>query len=165
MLAAVHEAKVALDSGEFPVGCALVHHDHIVSTGYRVNSQAGGNELDHAEIVALRKLKKNRPGFDLSDVVAYSTMEPCLMCFATLILNGVRTIVYGYEDVMGGSTKFDLSTVAPLYESMSISVFSGVCRSQCLELFRSFFEDEKNRYWHDSLLARYTMEQNHTTPD
>ena len=87
------------------------------------------------------------------------------MCFATLILNGIRHIVYGYEDVMGGASRLDLSRLTPLYASMSIEVVPGICRNECLTLFRTFFQDEKNSYWRGSPLARYTLEQTDSVPD
>jgi tRNA(adenine34) deaminase len=159
MQAALAEAEAALISGEFPVGCVLVYRDRIVAAGRRLNSKPGGNELDHAEVVALRSLKDEMPDLDLSEVHAYSTMEPCLMCLASLVLSGIRTIVYGYEDVMGGATRCDLSAVAPLYASMSVTVVPGICRPECLMLFKTFFLDPGNSYWQDSPLARYTLDQ------
>lgn len=159
METALAAARYALDSGEFPVGCALVHENQVVSSGARKNSREGGNELDHAEIVALRGLYSALPVYDLSEVVVYSTMEPCLMCFSTLILNGIRTVVYGYEDAMGGGSRVDLARLAPLYSSMKIEVIPGILRSECLKLFQQFFQDDENDYWKDSLLAQYTAEQ------
>jgi tRNA(adenine34) deaminase len=159
MEGALTEAESALRRGEFPVGAVMVLNNRIVSRGARTNSKSGGNELDHAEIVALRILREQVPETNLSEVVLYSTMEPCLMCFSALILNGIRTIVYGYEDVMGGGTGLDLSTLPSLYREMEIDIIPGVCRNQSLNFFKQFFLDENNLYWRGSLLARYTLEQ------
>lgn len=156
MAAALAEAREALAAGEFPVGCVLVHGDEIVARGRRLNSGEAANELDHAEIVALRRLVAERPGFDLNSVRVYSTMEPCLMCYATLLLNGVRTFVYAYEDVMGGGTDLDLVTLAPLYRAMEVTLVPGVLRQESLRLFKRFFSSSAT-YWADSPLARYTL--------
>ena len=32
-------------------------------------------------------------------------MEPCLMCYAALILAGIGKIGYAYEDIMGGQQR------------------------------------------------------------
>jgi tRNA(adenine34) deaminase len=159
MECALNEAESGLRRGEFPVGAVMVLNNRIVSRGARTNSKSGGNELDHAEIVALRILREQLPETNLSEVVVYSTMEPCLMCFSALILNGIRTIVYGYEDVMGGGTSLELSTLPSLYSEMEIDIIPGVCRNQSLENFKQFFLDQNNHYWCGSLLARYTLEQ------
>jgi tRNA(adenine34) deaminase len=157
---ALLEAREALAAGEFPVGCVMVHENEIVSRGKRINSRGPyENELDHAEIIALRKLFVRHPKLDRSKVVAYATMEPCLMCYVTLLLNGIRTIVYAYEDVMGGGTGLDLGRLAPLYREMAVTVIPNVLRRESLELFRIFFADPNNTYWQDSPLARYTLDQ------
>ena len=159
MAAALGEAAKAARAGEFPVGCVLVLNKQIVATGFRRNSTINGNEIDHAEIVALRELISVQDSSDLSEVILYSTMEPCLMCFSTLILSGVRTIVYGYEDAMGGGTQLKLDELPPLYADMKVTVVPHVLRNQCLNLFKEFFSDHENLYWKDSFLAQYTLQQ------
>jgi len=159
MAAALDEAGKANRSGEFPVGCVLVRRAQIVARGFRKNSTTNHNEIDHAEIAALRDLIRRRGESDLSEVILYSTMEPCLMCFSTLILSGVRTIVYGYEDAMGGGTRLKLNELPPLYADMKVTVIPHVLRERCLELFKVFFNDHENLYWKDSYLAQYTLQQ------
>ena len=160
MQQALAEAGKALAAGDFPVGCVMVHAGGVVSRGRRINSRAPHeNELDHAEIVALRELFANHPEIDRSKIVVYSTMEPCLMCYVTLLLNGIRTFVYGYEDIMGGGTSLNLQPLSPLYREMKVSLTGHVLRGQSLELFRTFFADQFNTYWQDSPLARYTLAQ------
>ena len=157
---ALLEAREALNSGDFPVGCVMVHENEIVSRGRRINSRAPyENELDHAEIMALRKLFARRLKLDRSKVVVYATMEPCLMCYVTLLLNGIRTIVYAYEDIMGGGTGLDLGQLSPLYREMTVKIIPHVLRRESLDLFRMFFTDQHNTYWQDSPLARYTLDQ------
>ncbi len=159
MKIALDEAKQAHRKGDFPVGCVIVNRNGIVATGCREHSRDSTNELDHAEIVALRKgVEKGLvPGDE--ELVAYSTMEPCLMCFSTLILNNVRTIVYAYEDVMGGGTNLPLQTLSPLYASMDVTVIPHIMRNESLEMFKDFFQNPENLYWDESLLCTYTLAQ------
>lgn len=159
MKLALAEAREALSMGEFPVGCVMVKDQKVVSSGRRDHSKDKSNEIDHAEINALRKLVERNPEQDLSSVFVYATMEPCLMCFSTLIVNGIRNIVYSYEDVMGGGAGLELSTLKPLYSSMDVSIVSGVLRNKSLEMFQRFFKRPDNNYLNNSLLARYTLEQ------
>lgn len=158
MHAALDEAKTALESREFPVGCVMVHDGKIVAKGQRINSKGPNqNEMDHAEMVALKNLFKEHSELDRSKIIVYSTMEPCLMCYGTLLLNGIRKIVYAYEDVMGGGTGIDLKLLAPLYREMEVTIIPHVLRWESLELFKIFFLDRDNIYWQDSPLARYTL--------
>jgi tRNA(adenine34) deaminase len=157
MRLALTEAGHALRNGEFPVGCVIAGPEGIAATGRRLNSSGTTNEMDHAEIVALRTLLSSPQEVGLCTV--YSTMEPCLMCFSTLILNGIRTIVYAYEDVMGGGTNLPLKALNPLYAAMEITVVPQVLRRESLDLFAAFFSRPDNLYWRDSLLAEYTLAQ------
>ena len=160
MREALQEAKEAFAAGEFPVGCVMEYESEIISRGQRINSRTPNeNELDHSEIVALRKIFGQHPEKDRSRIVVYSTMEPCLMCYVTLLLNGIRTIVYGYEDIMGGGTNLDLQTLNPLYREMSVEIIPHILRRESLELFNAFFAEQDNTYWKDSPLARYTVAQ------
>ena len=60
---ALAEARQALDRGEFPVGCVIVHEGKIIATGSRQGT-AGDlvSETDHAEILALKQLERSAPG-------------------------------------------------------------------------------------------------------
>ena len=156
---ALLQAKEALAAGEFPVGCVIVSQGDVVATGQRTNSRTTTNELDHAEIVALRALYEKQPAFDPALVTVYSTMEPCLMCFSTLIVNGIRSFVYAYEDAMGGGTNLPLKHLAPLYRDLQLEIITGVLRSESLGLFKDFFGRGKNGYLADTYLARYTLSQ------
>jgi len=159
MLLALAEAEAALAQGEFPVGCVLVHKGKVIASGKRANSSGRVNEIDHAEMLALRSFLDAESGVAPEEVAVYATMEPCLMCFSALILNGIRKIVYAYEDVMGGGTNLPLTRLNPLYAAMEIEVVAAVLRQESLALFQQFFSNPDNPYWRDSLLATYTLQQ------
>ena len=157
---ALDQAQQALRDGEFPVGCVVVRGRQVVASGAR-RGTAGGrpNEVDHAEMVALRRLLAAAPDIAREDLTIYCTMEPCLMCFAALTLNRIGRVVYAYEDVMGGGTRCDLEAFPPLYRTLQPQVTGGVLRSESLALFQAFFADPANAYWKGSALATYTREQ------
>ncbi len=160
---ALAEAERALAAGEFPVGCVLVRDGRVLARGHRENSHgAHFNELDHAEVVTLRDLLRRQPDLDCATLTLYSTMEPCLMCYATMLLSGIRSFVWAYEDVMGGGTSLELGRLRPLYAGMEVDVRGRVLRERSLRLFARFFRTRS--YWQDSLLARYTLEQAEDLP-
>jgi tRNA(adenine34) deaminase len=160
MTAALKLAQGALDQGEFPVGCVMVYQGDIIATGAREHTRGDTkNEIDHAEMVALRRLSEQKEDIDRGKIIVYCTMEPCLMCLAAIVISGIRNIVYAYEDVMGGGTTCNLELLKPLYSSSPINILSGIERKPSLALFKTFFADPQNDYWQDSLLARYTLNQ------
>jgi tRNA(adenine34) deaminase len=159
---ALAEARQALAANEFPVGCVLVREGVVIARGRRVNSRGSAiNELDHAEIMALRELTAAGPQ-DRTGITAYCTMEPCLMCYAALLLNGVRNIVFGYEDAMGGGTDIRLAHLTPLYRQQAVVITPYILRAESLALFHAFFANPINDYWQGSWLAEYTLRQQGT---
>lgn len=164
MAEALRQAEEALAAGEFPVGCVLVSGDRVLATGAREGTAASGtNETDHAEMVALRRLNRLDPACDPRDITAFCTLEPCLMCFAALLISGIHRIVYAYEDVMGGGTRCDLSRLPPLYRDLKVSILPRILRGASLALLKRYFATPGNRYLAGTLLATYTLAQPNET--
>ena len=160
MSKALDKAHRALSMGEFPVGCVMVYENRVLVTGARLHSTPDNqNELDHAEMLALRRLVDIHEKIDREKITLFSTLEPCLMCYAALILNDIRHIVYAYEDVMGGGTNIDLERLNPFYKDMKITVIPHVLRQESLKLLKEFFADPLSDYLKESLLAQYTLKQ------
>ncbi|SMC52359.1 tRNA(adenine34) deaminase [Desulfocicer vacuolatum DSM 3385] len=160
MSLALEAAEAALARGDFPVGCVIMRGADVVATGARqgtADDKKRASELDHAEILALRHLESL--DVDREGLVLYCTMEPCLMCFAAIMLSGIKKVVFAYEDVMGGGTGCDRNGLSPLYRDCGIRVIPGVLRRESLSLFYRFFRSPQNVYWKDSLLEKYTLEQ------
>ncbi|MFW6297736.1 MAG: nucleoside deaminase [Desulfosalsimonas sp.] len=158
MRAALKEAEAALEAGEFPVGCVIAGQAEIVAAGERRCSRGQkANEIDHAEIAAIKSLYDSGFSGNPEGLTLYSTMEPCLMCFGAILIAGIRRIVYGYEDVMGGGTKCILENLPPLYKEAEIRIVPHVLRNESRRLFYRFFSDPQNTYLQGTLLAEYTL--------
>jgi len=157
---AIERAEKALYAGEFPVGCVIAYNNNIIAAGSRTGTTGNFiNEIDHAEIVALRLLAELKENVDRSKIVLFCTLEPCLMCYSAILLSGIGKIVYAYEDVMGGCTICNLTKIAPFYKEHRIEIVHNILRDKSMKLFKVYFENQKNTYWKDSLLARYTLRQ------
>jgi tRNA(adenine34) deaminase len=158
MSLALAQAEKALAEGEFPVGCVFVIDNHVVAQGRRKNSSGDhANEIDHAEVTALRQLLQALPQTDCRGITVYSTMEPCLMCYSTMLLSGIRRFVWAYEDVMGGGTNLQLAHLNELYAEMQVEIIPHFLRRESLALFQKFFRSYT--YWQGSRLAEYTLAQ------
>lgn len=164
MQQALNLARQALDEDEFPVGCVVVYEGEVIARGERTGTrQAVPSELEHAEIIALRRLEhlaaSSDAPIDRKKIFIYSTLEPCLMCYGALLISGVGTIVYAYEDAMGGGTACDRTQLPTLYRDNGLRIIPHVCRAQSLTLFKDFFSRPHINYWHNSFLSEYTLAQ------
>ena len=156
---ALDQAREAYAAGEFPVGCILVYQDQVLISGRRTGTiGAGANEVDHAEMMVLRRLANLNKNIPVEDITLFSTLEPCLMCYGAIILSGIKTIVYAAEDVMGGGTNCDLSQLNPLYRQADISIVPNIMRSESAGLLRRYFQNPENTYWRGSLLAHHAID-------
>jgi tRNA(Arg) A34 adenosine deaminase TadA len=85
-------ARAARDGGA-PFAAAIVLDGVVV--GFEAN--AVGAALDptaHAEVCAIRSACRSLGTADLSGAVLYSSCEPCLMCAASALWAGIRSVVY-----------------------------------------------------------------------
>jgi tRNA(adenine34) deaminase len=159
MKKALEQAEKALVAGEFPVGCIVAMQNRILVASSRTGTKAGStNEIDHAELVALRRLTQLEKNTNTKTIL-YCTLEPCLMCFGAIILSGIDEVVYAYEDVMGGGTQCNLRQLSPLYTRTRISIVPNILRRESLKLFKTYFSNPASHYWQGSLLAKYTLSQ------
>ena len=162
MQEALKQAQLSLDRGDFPVGCVISDGNTIIAKGARSGTSKGDcNEIDHAEIVALRQLSEKTENMDLNftKLSLYSTLEPCLMCLGAILINQIGRVVYAYEDAMGGGTMIRLKDMAPLYRNHNIKIVPYVLRRKSLALLQQFFQNPNNKYWTNSLLSTYTLKQ------
>ena len=160
MKKALEQAEKALAGGEFPVGCVVVHDQNIMVTGTRKGT-AGDypDEVDHAEMIALRKLINLKTKINFKEIILFSTLEPCLMCFGALMISGIGKIVFAYEDALGGGCQCDLDKLPPLYKDCQIEIIPNILRNESLRLLKTYFSQPENTYLKDSFLATYTLRQ------
>ncbi len=84
------------------VGCVLVKHNHIISTGYNGFLPGAAHEsivMDgheqatvHAEMNAVADCA--RRGVSVDGATAYITHYPCINCFKALVAAGVKEVFY-----------------------------------------------------------------------
>ena len=79
---------------DLPFGAVIVDagSGQIVAEGWNKSSV---NPTWHGEIDALNRLSESQTAFDPSQLVLYTTAEPCPMCQGAILWSGVETVVYG----------------------------------------------------------------------
>jgi len=139
MKRALEIAENMLAHGYLPVGAVLVKGHKIIANNALVKGDKKNTQrLDHAEIVALRRLFQKEVDADVSDVTR------------------ITKIVFAYEDVMGGGTNINHAALKPLYSEITMNITPDVCRTESLALFKKYFKNPDNAYA-GTLLESYTL--------
>lgn len=98
--------KVALSSeqeGNLPVGAVITLDGEVVAEGGSSILVPKFDGTRHAEMEALRAVPEDQ--WELSNQMnLYTTLEPCLMCFASILIHGIGRVVFGSSDSHGGAS-------------------------------------------------------------
>jgi tRNA(adenine34) deaminase len=98
---AVALALAAEAAGNLPIAAVLVLDARVVAEGVNRTRRPTPHPGRHAEVAALAALPEELVA-RLGEMTCYTTLEPCLMCFGSLVLHGVGRVVYGARDPRGG---------------------------------------------------------------
>jgi tRNA(adenine34) deaminase len=101
MRRAIELAILAEQEGNLPVGVVITLHGEVVAEGRNAIWVPEFDATRHAEIEALRAVQADL--WESSDeMTLYTTLEPCLMCFGSILLHGIGRVVFGSADSYGG---------------------------------------------------------------
>ena len=100
---AVHEAQQAEKEGNLPIGAVIVLDGEIIAASHNAIVKPVYNPGLHAEIQTIRAVPVELwPR--AKDMTIYTTLEPCVMCMGTIVLHGIKRVVFGAYDKAGGSS-------------------------------------------------------------
>lgn len=140
MQKAIEEAKKAGDLDEVPVGaCVIGANGEILATaGNRTITRS--DPTAHAEILVLRQAAEKISNYRLTEMVLYTTIEPCAMCAGALVNARIKRLVFGAHDKRFGAVEsvFRLCDSSSLNHKMEIT--SGVLAVECKKLMQDFFK-------------------------
>ncbi|WP_226646166.1 tRNA adenosine(34) deaminase TadA [Microbulbifer variabilis] len=142
MRRALELAELAAERGEVPVGAVLVRDGKIIGEGS--NRPIGNCDPSaHAEIVALRRAAEAEQNYRLPNTTLYVTIEPCTMCFGTLMHARVSRLVFGAKEPRAGVVESQMKLAEAGFFNHKISVESGVMAEEAGRLVREFFHDRR----------------------
>ncbi len=134
MLAAISEARRALEKGEVPIGAVVVAGDRIVARGHNL-VETLSDATAHAEMQALTAAMNAAGGKYLPECTLYVTVEPCVMCAGASAWAQIGCIVYGAADPKRG-----YSTIAANILHPKTKVENGILEAECRALMSDFFK-------------------------
>ena len=131
--------EIALGNPDAPFGCVIADAGtgEILAEGL---NDAEKSPILHGETAAVIDLFEGRPDVDTSDLVLYTTAEPCPLCSGAIFWSGIPSVVLGtrLETLKGlGRPLVDLpcEEVSRRASFGGFEVTYGVLEGECDALF------------------------------
>ena len=147
MRAALREAQRALDEGEVPVGCVIVHQGQIIGRGSNQMERLA-DATAHAEIVAIGAASTALQSWRLTDCTLYVTLEPCAMCAGAMVNARVGRVVYGALDAKAGACGSVLNVLDEPRLNHQPASRPEVVAGEAGALLSAFFEQKRRAAAH-----------------
>jgi tRNA(adenine34) deaminase len=136
---ALAEARLALATGDVPVGAVVVDASgEVVGVGHNAR-EADSDPTAHAELIALRAAASGRGSWRLEDCTLVVTLEPCTMCAGAIVLARIPRLVIGAWDPKAGACGSTRDVVRDARLNHRVEVLGGVRAQECAAMLRDFF--------------------------
>lgn len=140
MKKALHEAEMAFERGEIPVGAVIVIDNKVIARSHNLTEMLN-DVTAHAEMQAITSAANYIGGKYLKGCTLYVTLEPCQMCAGALYWSQISKIVFGARDEQRGF----MTLGTQLHPKTEVKF--GVMAKESSELMIRFFEmRRKNKF-------------------
>lgn len=140
MRMALHEAQLALEHNDVPVGAIAVRDGTVIGRGHN-RREVDTDPTAHAEMIAIRQAASFIGHWRLDGVILYCTLEPCCMCAGAMVLARLPRLVYATVDTRAGcaGSIADLLRHSSLNHQVDVDV--GLCAEEAARLLQNFFHN------------------------
>ncbi len=143
MAIALDEARLAMESGEVPVGAVLIDDGGGVVVCAHNLCESERDATAHAEILAIREAGRRLSRWRLTGCTLYVTLEPCPMCAGAIMSARISRLVYGATDARAGAVESIFNIPGHPSLAPSPEITAGVMEDECKELLRKFFAERR----------------------
>ncbi|GAA2868715.1 nucleoside deaminase [Paenarthrobacter ilicis] len=153
---ALDQARLALATGDVPIGAVVLGPDGGVLGSGRNEREAHGDPTAHAEVVAIRQaaaaLRRRSAeagvsgdGWRLEDCTLVVTLEPCAMCAGAIVLARIPRVVFGAWDAKAGAAGSVFDVLRERRLNHWVEVYAGVREDECAVLLKDFFASHRTQ--------------------
>lgn len=135
---ALREAERALETGEVPVGCVIVHDGELIGKAHN-QRETLQDPTAHAEVLAITQAAAHLGSWRLENTRMYVTLEPCAMCAGAIILARIPEIYFGAYDPKAGVCGSLMNLLEDRRFNHRPAVFPGVLGDECGAMLTDFF--------------------------
>ncbi len=139
MQAAIRAAESALEAGEVPVGCVIVHERQIIGKAHN-QRETLQDPTAHAEILAITQAAAHLGTWRLENTKLYVTLEPCPMCAGAIILARIPEVYFGAFDPKAGACGTLMNLLEDGRFNHTAVVHAGLLGDECAALLTGFFQ-------------------------
>lgn len=143
MLPALAEARLALGTGDVPVGAIVVDDEGTPVGAGRNLREHTGDPTAHAEVVAIRAAAASRGTWRLDGLTLVVTLEPCVMCAGAILQSRIPRVVFGAWDEKAGAAGSVHDLLRDRRLPHRVEVVGGVLERDCAELLTGFFDEKR----------------------
>jgi len=144
MRMALREAERAMEAGEVPVGCVIVHEGQVIGKGHN-QRETLQDPTAHAEIIAITAAAAHLGSWRLEKTRMYVTLEPCPMCAGAIILSRIAEVYFGAKDPKAGACGSMLNLLEDSRFNHQPILHQGLLEAECGSILTSFFRDIRLR--------------------
>ncbi|MBX3176779.1 MAG: tRNA adenosine(34) deaminase TadA [Candidatus Hydrogenedentes bacterium] len=135
---AIREATRAMEQGEVPVGCVIVHDGEIIAKAHN-QRETLQDPTAHAEVIAITAAAARLGSWRLENTQMYVTLEPCPMCAGAIILSRIPEVYFGATDPKAGACGSLLNLLSDERFNHQPALHPGLLADQCGSLLTDFF--------------------------
>jgi tRNA(adenine34) deaminase len=137
---AIREAERAMEQGEVPIGCVIVHEGQLIGKAHNLRETLQ-DPTAHAEVLAITQAAAHMKSWRLEGAKLYVTLEPCPMCAGAIILARLAEVHFGATDPKAGVCGTLMNLLEDSRFNHQPEVFPGVLAEQCGGLLSGFFRN------------------------
>ena len=140
---AIHQAVLAEEKGEVPVGSILIVDGDKIFEGHNT-SISKSDPTSHAEINVIRKASKQLKNYRLNNSTLYVTLEPCAMCYGAIIHARISRLVFGAYDPKTGVCGSSFNLHEQAFFNHTPHITGGILEEDCSLILKDFFKERRN---------------------
>ncbi|MDH5474598.1 MAG: nucleoside deaminase [Cyclobacteriaceae bacterium] len=134
MKEALHQAQLAYDEGEVPVGAVVVVDNTIIARAHNQTERLT-DATAHAEMLAITAAENHLGTKYLNECTLYVTLEPCVMCAGALFWTQIGNVVFGTKDEKRGYSLHNQNLLHP-----KTKIKTGILEEKASQLVKDFFK-------------------------
>ena len=142
MVAALGEARRALEHGDVPVGAVVVVGGEIVARRHN-ERELQQDPSAHAEMLAMRDAARLASSWRLTGATVFVTLEPCVMCAGALVAGRADRLVFAATDPKAGACGSLFNILSDPRLNHEVAVRGGVLAEEAGEILTRFFAERR----------------------